>query len=78
MAKPTVLIVDDEPDLVELVTLTLERMNLADRAGQSCAARELLNQRHFDLCLTDMRLPDGDGLIWSHGSSSACRSSPWP
>ncbi len=63
MAKPTVLIVDDEPDLVELVTLTLERMHLATAAaGNLAAARELLNQRHFDLCLTDMRLPDGDGL----------------
>ena len=63
MGKPTVLIVDDEPDLVELVTLTLERMNLATAsAGTLAAARELLGQRHFDLCLTDMRLPDGDGL----------------
>jgi len=63
MAKPTVLIVDDEPDLVELVTLTLERMNLATAsAGTLAAARELLNARHFDLCLADMRLPDGDGL----------------
>ncbi len=63
MAKPTVLIVDDEPDLVELVTLTLERMHLATAAaGTLAAARELLNQRQFELCLTDMRLPDGDGL----------------
>ncbi len=63
MAKPTVLIVDDEPGLVELVTLTLERMNLATAAaGNLAAARELLGQQHPDLCLTDMRLPDGDGL----------------
>src|SRR5450432_1803810 len=63
MPKPSVLIVDDEPDLVELVTLTLERMNLATApAGNLATARELLSQRHFDLCLTDMRLPDGDGL----------------
>ena len=63
MAKPTVLIVDDEPDLVELVTLTLERMNLATAAaGTLAAAREQLDARSFDLCLTDMRLPDGDGL----------------
>ena len=63
MAKPTVLIVDDEPDLVELVSLTLERMQLATAsAGNLAAARELLSQRRFDLCLTDMRLPDGDGL----------------
>ena len=63
MAKPTVLIVDDEPDLVELVTLTLERMNLATAtAGDLATARRLLGERHFDLCLADMRLPDGDGL----------------
>src|SRR3954453_17555532 len=63
MAKATVLIVDDEPDLVELITLTLARMNLASAAAPNLAAAlELLNQRRFDLCLTDMRLPDGDGL----------------
>ena len=63
MAKPTVLIVDDEPDLVELVTLTLERMNMTGiAAGDLAAARRLLAERRFDLCLADMRLPDGDGL----------------
>src|ERR1017187_3493148 len=61
--KPTVLIVDDEPDLIELVSLTLERMNLATAsAGDLAGARSKLNERRFDLCLTDMRLPDGDGL----------------
>jgi len=63
MVKPTVLIVDDEPDLVELVALTLERMDLASAAaGTLAAARRLIGERHFDLCLTDLRLPDGDGL----------------
>ena len=63
MSKPTVLVVDDEPDLVELVSLTLNRMNLETRsAGDLAAARALLRTEHFDLCLTDMRLPDGDGL----------------
>lgn len=62
-AKPTVLIVDDEPDLIELVSLTLERMNLATRsAANLAAARAQLGAHHFALCLTDMRLPDGDGL----------------
>jgi two-component system response regulator PilR (NtrC family) len=61
--KPTVLIVDDEPDLVELVKLTLERMNLATAAaGDLATARRLLGERRFELCLADMRLPDGDGL----------------
>ena len=61
--KPLVLVVDDEPDLIELVSLTLSRMNLAtDSAADLAAARAKLNERRFDLCLTDMRLPDGDGL----------------
>jgi two-component system response regulator PilR (NtrC family) len=63
MGKPTILIVDDEPDLVELVKLTLERMELATAAaGDLATARRLLGERRFDLCLADMRLPDGDGL----------------
>ena len=62
-AKPAVLIVDDEPDLLELVSLTLSRMNLRTRtAGDVTTARKLLKNETFDLCLTDMRLPDGDGL----------------
>lgn len=61
--KPTVLIVDDEPDLLELVSLTLSRMNLEARtAADVTSARRLLKAEKFDLCLTDMRLPDGDGL----------------
>jgi len=61
--KPTVLIVDDEPDLLELVSLTLSRMNLQARtASDVTSARRLLKAEKFDLCLTDMRLPDGDGL----------------
>jgi two-component system response regulator PilR (NtrC family) len=62
-AKPTVLVIDDEPDLIELVSLTLGRMSLnTESAGDLATARAMLNERHFDLCLTDMRLPDGDGL----------------
>jgi two-component system response regulator PilR (NtrC family) len=57
------LIVDDEPDIRELLQITLKRMNI----DCSCApdlktARELLRERSFDVCLTDMRLPDGDGV----------------
>src|SRR6476661_2017020 len=63
MTQPLVLVVDDEPDLVELVTLTLARMQLATQsAGDVAGAKRLLKTQHFDLCLTDMRLPDGDGL----------------
>lgn len=61
--QPVVLVVDDEPDLLELVSLTLSRMNLKTRtAGDLAGARKLLKAERFDLCLTDMRLPDGDGL----------------
>ncbi|MGH8132993.1 MAG: sigma-54-dependent transcriptional regulator, partial [Steroidobacteraceae bacterium] len=61
--QPLVLVVDDEPDLLELVSLTLSRMNLQTRTAPDLAsARRLLKAERFDLCLTDMRLPDGDGL----------------
>ena len=62
-ARPTVLIVDDEPDLLELLSLTLRRMNLRTRTAPDVGtAQRLLKGEPFDLCLTDMRLPDGDGL----------------
>ena len=62
-AHPVVLVVDDEPDLLELVSLTLGRMNLRTRtAADLASARRLLKAERFELCLTDMRLPDGDGL----------------
>jgi two-component system, NtrC family, response regulator PilR len=62
-SRPVVLIVDDEPDLLELVSLTLGRMNLETRTAPDVGtARRLLKSEKFDLCLTDMRLPDGDGL----------------
>ena len=61
--RPVVLVVDDEPDLLELVSLTLSRMNLTTRTASDLnGARRLLKAERFDLCLTDMRLPDGDGL----------------
>ncbi len=58
-----VLVVDDEPDLLELLELTLVRMGLdVDRALTVGAARERLSQRAYALCLTDMRLPDASGM----------------
>ena len=61
--QPKVLIVDDEPDLLELLELTLSRMGLdAARAASVGEAIGLLDREPFDLCLTDMRLPDGEGL----------------
>lgn len=63
MAQFDCLVVDDETDIRELVVLTLERMDIrADSAGNIKEAKQLLAQRSYDLCLTDMRLPDGLGL----------------
>ena len=63
MARPRALIVDDEPDICELIGITLNLMDIDSRAvGTVAAARDTLSGGHFDLCLTDMRLPDGDGL----------------
>src|SRR5262249_21317692 len=59
----TVLVIDDEADIRELLELSLVRMGLAvDCAGTAAAAKQLLQSKKYDLCLTDMRLPDGDGL----------------
>ena len=77
MAPPLVLVVDDEPDLVELVTLTLSRMQLATQsAGDVAGAKKLLKAQRFDLCLTDMRLPDGDGLDLLEWMGTHCPGVP--
>jgi len=58
-----VLVVDDEPDIRELIDLTLSRMGLAaECVGSVGDAKRALASERFQLCLTDMRLPDGDGL----------------
>jgi two-component system response regulator PilR (NtrC family) len=63
MSSNRALIVDDEPDIRELLELTLGRMDIETRSAADLgAARKLLATEKFDLCLTDMRLPDGDGL----------------
>jgi two-component system response regulator PilR (NtrC family) len=60
---PAVLIVDDEADLRELLSLTLVRLGLdVDGAESLAQARDLLGRRRYALVLTDMRLPDGVGL----------------
>lgn len=60
---PDVLIVDDEDDIRELLELTMLRLGLAsDGAASLAEARRLLGEKRYRLCLTDMRLPDGDGL----------------
>jgi two-component system response regulator PilR (NtrC family) len=58
-----VLVVDDEPDIRELLELTLIKMGIGVVvAGSVGEARDQLGKARFDLCLTDMRLPDGEGL----------------
>ncbi len=60
---PRALVIDDEPDICELLTLTLGRMDIdTDSATDVGGARKKLSEQRYDLCLTDMRLPDGDGL----------------
>jgi two-component system response regulator PilR (NtrC family) len=60
---PHVLVIDDEPDIRELIELTLIKMGLQVSSAASVAeARRQLAETKFDLALTDMRLPDGDGL----------------
>ena len=63
MARPLALVVDDEPDIRELLAITLQRMDIETRPAPTSPRRKTqLRGREFQLCLTDMRLPDGDGL----------------
>ena len=63
MNQPLALVIDDEPDICELLKLTLGRMDIRTETAMDVAgARALLGKHDFDICLTDMRLPDGDGL----------------
>ena len=61
--NPQALIVDDEPDILELLTMTLSGMAIDCVPVENLAqAKQALKQQKFDLCLTDMQLPDGNGL----------------
>ena len=63
MSNSRVLVIDDEADIRELLDMTLSRMGLESHcAGTVAEALALLAKNSYDLCLTDMRLPDGDGL----------------
>ena len=63
MTKQTALIVDDEPDIRDLLEITLTRMGIeAYTAPDLASARSLLARHQPNLCLTDMNLPDGNGI----------------
>ena len=77
MTKPLALIIDDEPDILELLDMTLSRMNIQTRSATTVAeALALLSQQRFDLCLTDMRLPDGEGLTIVRHIQQHCPNTP--
>ena len=58
-----VLLIDDEPDILQLLEIAFARMNIDTLSATSLThAMQLLQDHNFDLCLTDMRLPDGNGL----------------
>ena len=57
------LIIDDEPDIRELLEITLSRMDIqCTCVGDVSSAKAALNENEFSICLTDMKLPDGDGV----------------
>lgn len=63
MSKPSVLVVDDEPDIRELLSMTLRRMDMEPVAASNVSqAKQALRAHKFQLCLTDMQMPDGNGL----------------
>ena len=63
MTQALALIVDDEPDILELLGITLSRMGIASQSAADLSqAKQLLKQHQFDICLTDLQLPDGNGL----------------
>jgi two-component system response regulator PilR (NtrC family) len=63
MAQPIALVIDDEPDICKLLEITLNRMNINTLSAHNILdAKKILNEQPIALCLTDMRLPDGNGL----------------
>ena len=77
MSKQRVLIVDDEPDIRELLEITLLRMGLETRSAEDYSqATRILHDEPFDLCLTDMKLPDGDGISLVEHIQQHCPNTP--
>ncbi|MEO7242393.1 MAG: sigma-54 dependent transcriptional regulator [Variovorax sp.] len=70
-----ILVVDDEPDLRTLYQLTLQREGYRVESAATVAdAWRQLEARAFDAVITDMRLPDGDGMELLHRLGAAQRS----
>ena len=77
MTAQTVLVIDDERDIRELLTITLGRMDLqVDAVGTVAEARRALAERSYDLCFTDMRLPDGNGQQIIELIAETCPDTP--
>lgn len=77
MAKNSVLIIDDEPDIRELLDITIARMGLdTDCADSVSSAIDKLKNNEYNLCLTDMKLPDGEGLEIIEFIQQHCPNTP--
>ncbi len=77
MKRPLALLIDDEPDIRELLEITLARMEVDSRSvGTVQDAKQQLAERHFDLCLVDMRLPDGSGIDIVRHVADTCSDMP--
>lgn len=71
------LVIDDEPDILELLTMTLSGMSIDCVTAENLAqAHQALKQQKFDLCFTDMRLPDGNGLDFVKAIQKQCPELP--
>jgi two-component system response regulator PilR (NtrC family) len=77
MTKQRILVVDDEPDIRELLEITLLRMGLESHcAADFSTAKMWLKEAEYDLCLTDMKLPDGDGITLVKHIQQHCPNTP--
>ncbi|MEO7050713.1 MAG: sigma-54 dependent transcriptional regulator [Rhodanobacter sp.] len=77
MSLQTVLVIDDERDIRELLTITLGRMDLqVEAVGTVAEARRALGENTYELCFTDMRLPDGNGQEIIELIAATCPDTP--
>ena len=77
MTRHTALLIDDEPDILELLDITLSRMKIdCYTAANLSEAKNILAEKSFDLCLTDMNLPDGNVIDFVEYMQSHCPDTP--